>query len=357
MEAAQIFLLSVFCLSIGLSSSVLFLLLTIGIETQSGKLTFLLNLSFLVLSVTKFPIVLVSVPFACAVAGYLYWYFSTLGLLVLYDLVGAVNLRMLAHDQTARTISRASEYKLKNKSLLRLFFISTLSLIAPICSGSFIRTETYCELDRDSESGVFARFIFLLFTLLMQIAIIRKLYLTVRALRKSLTEITYNYLFWQLITGPGAYPIFLILGAFVADIVVLINYLCHSCIEDKQSDYCLELLQAILGILASVVFYGMERSGIEVSQVEAPANSPSCSPALGLRDTLPGDESLREDDLRLRERELGCRKRAPSLFSVDLSFPAPRAVFVRRTPSRLFAIRHHAAVWNFFLIEEKISLR
>jgi hypothetical protein len=266
MEAAQIFLLGVFSLSVCLSSSVLYFLLTIGIETQSGKLTFLLNLSFLVITVSKFPVILVSIPFACAVAGYLYWYFSALGLLVLYDIVGAVNLRMLANDQTARTISRASEYQFKATGLFRLFSLSSISLIVPLCTGSFVRNQAYCALDRDSKSGIFARLVFLLFSLLIQIAIVHKLYSTFHTLRMSLSESTYNYLFWQLLTGPGAYPIFLVIGTITADIVVAVNFLARSRIKDNQSDYGLELLQAVLGILAAAVFYAWERSGIEVSR-------------------------------------------------------------------------------------------
>jgi hypothetical protein len=262
-NGSLIFLVVLFAVSVSLSASVLLFLISIGIHSGAGKLTFFLNLSFLMVTVSKFPIYLVRVPFACAVAGYVYWYFSALGLLVLYDLVGAVNLRMLVKDQTSRTISRASEYNLQDSSALRLFIFPLISLIVPLCSGSFVRSEKYCEIDRDSRIGIYSRSAYLVFTLLIQIAILRKLYLTCGMLRSSLSENTYRDLFWKLLTGPGAYPIILVLGTIVADIVILVTYLSH--LSGSESDYCLEILQAVLGIFAVIIFYLFERRDIQVT--------------------------------------------------------------------------------------------
>lgn len=267
--AAMIFLLILYSMSLLLSSSVLLFLLSIGIQTRSGILTFFLNLSFLLITLTKFPVVLVKIPFVCAIAGYCYWYFSTFGLLVLYDLVGAVNLRMLATNDSTRTISRSSEYKLENINFIRLLIFPLLVLIIPLICGSFIRGDEYCEIDRESRKGIIARSAYLITTLIFQMAILRKLYHTCHFLKQTFSETSYQHLLWKLMTGPGAYPIYLLVSTIIADIFILITYLTSSHLKDSethndQSDYSLEVLQATLGVIAAVIFYVFERNDIQV---------------------------------------------------------------------------------------------
>jgi hypothetical protein len=319
-SGSLIFLTILFVVSISLSASVVFFLLSIGTHSGAAKLTLLLNLSFIMIALSKFPVYLVRIPYSCDVAGYIYWYFSTLGLLVLYDLVGAVNLRMLVHDQTSRTISRASEYNIQDSSTLRLFIIPLVSLIAPLCSGSFISSEKYCEIDRDSAKGIYSRIAYLVFTLLIQIAILRKLYLTCELLRRSLSHHTYHDLFWKLLTGPGAYPIILVLATLVADVVILITHLSHAHLSGSESDYCLEILQAVLGIFTGIIFFSFERRDIQVPPSTLPPHSTShftfsllsspLSSSTGLRVARQRDARLREDD----GGKLRCGERAAPLL-------------------------------------------